>query len=105
MNAVNTMKNTVVGGFFSSTMWFGFLIMAGNWLNNNSHVVAGWFPKEYNELILYAVGAGVWFFRWITTKPLAEKSPAGAAEVKAEKVNKADEALENALAADNLDDF
>ena len=75
MNTMGTIKGKILGGFFSSTMWFGFLLMLGNWLNNNTAMIQGMFPSEYSELVLYIVGLLIWFFRWITSKPVQDKIP------------------------------
>jgi len=77
-----TITDNVVGGFYSKGMWVGFIIMGANWLNNNSHVVQEWVPKQYDELILYFIGIVIWGVRWITTEPLAKKTPSARAETK-----------------------
>ena len=68
-------KAKILGGFFSSTMWFGFLIMLMNWLNNNTALLQGLVPEQYDDLVLYGVGLIIWLLRWITTKPIEDKLP------------------------------
>ncbi len=65
----------LLGGFFSSTMWFGFIVMAIQWLSNNTEMLTGLVSVEYQELAGYAIGALIWFFRWITIKPIENKLP------------------------------
>ena len=72
---MNNIKNKILGSAFSKTVWFGFILMLANWLTNNSQIVAGWFPTEYNDLVLYAVGGLVILFRWITSVPVEDKLP------------------------------
>lgn len=103
---MNNIKNKIIGSAFSKTVWFSFILMGVNWLNNNGDSVTSLFPKEYNELVLYGVGGLVLLLRWITTKPVSEKTPVKlqTEEEKKVRVNKAEVALKDALAA-NLDDF
>ncbi len=72
------LKYQILGGFFSSTMWFGLLVMVATWMENNTQFLQGLVESQYAELVGYAIGALIWLLRWITTKPLYEKSPAGA---------------------------
>ena len=65
----------VFGGFFSTNMWAGFTFIFIQCLNNNTDVIANNFPVEYRDLIGYAVGALIWFLRWITHKSVEEKIP------------------------------
>ena len=69
------MKDKLLGSFFSSTMWFGFLLMLANYLTNNVEMFQGWVPKQYDDLVLYGVGIVVWLLRWVTTKPVEKKLP------------------------------
>ena len=75
-----SIKNKIIGGFFSSTMWFGFVVMITQWLNNNTTFIASYFPAEYADLVGYGVGALIWFFRWITSESVQDKTPAAKAE-------------------------
>lgn len=97
---IGTIKGKILGGFFSSTMWFGFLLMMANWLNNNTNMITAMFPSEYSELVLYGVGLLVWLFRWITGVPVEDKLPsAPKGETKSEK------ALREAFEKDEADMF
>ena len=88
------LKSKILGGFFSSTMWFGFAVMVINWLNNNTEFIASYFPTEYADLVGYAVGALIWFFRWLTSEAVEDKIPTALRPMNA---------VEEALQAD--DDF
>jgi len=63
-------KDKVVGGLFSSTMWFGFVIMAATWLENNTELLQSLVDGQYASLVGYAIGIAIWGLRWITTKPV-----------------------------------
>jgi len=92
-------KDKVVGGFFSSTMWFGFVIMAATWLENNTELLQSLVDGQYASLVGYAIGIAIWGLRWITTKPVEEKRP-GYSKPHTEP-NKLDEELSK----NNLDMF
>ena len=70
---MNKIKGKIAGGFLSSTMWFGFVIMLVQWLENNTEMLAGLVDSQYQSLVGYGIGILIWFFRWITTIPLEEK--------------------------------
>ena len=87
---MTNIKAKVVGGFFSTTMRFGFSVMATQFLNNNTILFESMVDDQYKGLVGYAIGALIWFFRWITDKSLENKSP----EVIREKLkNPVEEAL------------
>ena len=94
---MNKLKDKILGGFFSSTMWFGFLIMVINWLNNNTVLIQGLVPDKYDDLVIYVIGIVIWGLRWITTKPVEDKLPS--------KQKTTDNTLNDALEENNLEDF
>ena len=94
---MDNIKNKISGGFFSSTMWFGFVIMVITWLGNNTDMLIGLVPTAYQDLAGYAIGILIWFFRWITTKPVEDKLPSAKP-----KLNPVDQAIHD---EDLLKDF
>ncbi len=92
-------KEKIVGGFFSSTMWFGFLIIATTWLENNTQMLTGLVDSQYAPLMGYGIGIAIWGLRWITTKPVEEKAP----NYKEKKLNPIDQAIRDDN--DSLKDF
>jgi len=95
------LKYKVQGSLKSRTIWFGAVVMAVTWLENNSDIVANMVPDEYSGLVGYAVGIAIWFFRYATVKPLEEMAP--------EKIEKrgqtATDKLNEALETNSLKDY
>ena len=81
------MKNKILGSFFSSTMWFGLLLMLATWLENNTQMLSGLVDGQYASLVGYGIGLAVWGLRWVTTKPVEQKRPS------APKMSELDKAL------------
>ena len=72
---MSNLRDKFLGSFFSITVWFGFVIMLVTWLENNTQLLVGLVPDEYAGLVGYGIGILIWFFRWITIKPVEQKSP------------------------------
>ena len=68
------MKNDIKGALRSKTIWFGFAMMLGTWLSNNTDLLVGLVPEQYSDLCGYAIGIAIWVLRYLTTQPLEEKA-------------------------------
>lgn len=72
---MNNIQKKILGGFFSSTMWFGFMVMAATWLENNTQMLSALVDSQYSNQMGYAIGLAIWFLRWITKVPVENKMP------------------------------
>ncbi len=103
---MNNFKNKIEGSFFSSTMWFGFLIMAATWLENNTQMLSGLVDSQYSALIGYGIGLAIWFLRWITTRPVQDKKPQKEIIIEKKKPTISKKRWDDELAkSNNLDSF
>lgn len=67
-------KRRVSGGFKSSTMWFGLVVMVAGMLEQNDTAIAAMFPEKYSGAVIAGIGLLIWFFRFITTTSLEDKA-------------------------------
>ncbi len=66
-------KDKILGGFLSLTVWTGFAVMAATWLENNTAMLQGLVDSQYSSLVGYAIGIAIVLLRWKTTLPLEDK--------------------------------
>ncbi len=63
-------KDKVVGGFFSLTIWTGFAVMAATWLENNTAMLQGLVDSQYSSLVGYGIGIDIILLSWKTIVPV-----------------------------------
>ena len=66
-------KNKLAGSLYSRNMRLGAVVIATQYIANNSDIIQQMVPTEYRELAGYILGAAIWIGRWVTDRPLDQR--------------------------------